>query len=422
MSSIKVFLKSGAGVAASAIFGVGLIKIIAVKSGPEGVGEFGLYRQFFQILTVLFTLGNGYSIIEGVSKATDKKKFLQLASDYVLIISLILSLLILSFSEQLSQAVFSSQKHVTLIRMTPLFILTMAYHNLMKSALSGEGKIGRSGIATSLPFLAMFLIAIISTELIDLYLYSSVGSLLLCLWLYKKVTSLVPTKEFHRLKNFESTSLSTIITGVVGFLSFLVVKAIATHRLGINQTGLLEASWSLVSYTTLVFLTSLGVYYLPKISREHDSQFRNKYFIIINGLGVLSLTILYLLNEVFISLLFTKEFMLMNKLLLLMAFGEYLKCLNWFFIFSMIGLSYKKAYVILDVIANIFFVAAVYFSDFSNIDYIGGCYIAFQGLYFIGNLLFNLKLKIIPMGLTILNLAIGIALWGLTAGIKQYAG
>jgi PST family polysaccharide transporter len=416
--SVIAFVKSGLGIGASAIFGVGLVKIIALHAGPEGVGTFGLYRQFFQILTVFFTLGNGYSIIKGASEAKDKKQFLRSTSTYVLLVSLILGINVLLLSKQISLTIFSNSEYLSLIRLTPIFILFMAYHGLVKSAYSGEGKIGLSGIITAIPFLTMFITAFFSTDLMTLYLSSSLASFLVALILFKRISYLKPFLRLKRNIHFEKTSFSTVLTGAVGFLSFLLIKAICTHRLGINQTGFLEASWSLVSYVTLIFLTSLSVYYLPKISIPHGKEFRHHFFMMINTLALISLGILCLASDFFIPFLFTNEFTIMGQLLLFMAIGEYLKCINWFFIFSMIGLSYKKAYIVLDLIANLVFVSIAYLSDVKTVESFGIYYLIFQFLYLIGNVTLNHKFKIIPFGLFVFNLVIGLSIWGVVCLVK----
>ncbi|HXH29885.1 MAG TPA: hypothetical protein VNJ01_03665 [Bacteriovoracaceae bacterium] len=420
--SVRSFLKSGIGVAISAIFGVCLIKLISYHEGPKGVGAFGLFRQFFQFLAVFYTLGSGYSIVEGLPKSKNKELFIKTASSYSLLVSVILSLLILIFQEQICLAIYSDLKNLHLIRSLPLFIVPLSILQLVKSSLSGEGFIGRSGVVTALPFVLMFAVAIYSRDLFDLYFYSSVLSFLLSLALFQKpLRSLVPKFPIERIKSLENTSISTMLTGASGFMSFLAVKAICTHKLGIWNTGLLEASWSLVAYTTLVFLTSLSVYYLPKVSADPTQvTFRNHYLTFINGIAAVSLILICLGENFFIKLLFTTEFLEMEKLLTWMALGEYLKCLNWFFIFSMIGLSYKKAYIILDLCANALLVGAVYFTDLSLLEEIGICYISFQTFYLLGNLFLNFRFKLVSTAWVVGNLGFGLLLWSALLVIKSY--
>lgn len=418
--ALKTFAKSGSGIAISAIFGVCLIKLISHHDGPEGVGAFGLFRQFFQFLAVFFTLGSGFSIVEGMPKSGNKNHFIKTACSYSFLVALTISIIVLIFQKEICLAIYSDLKNISLIRSIPLFIIPLSFHQLIKSSLNGEGYIGISGIVTALPFVTMFIVALFSRDLFDLYLYSSLISLAVSLMLFKRpLWFLIPKIPFMRLKSFEKTSISTMITGASGFLSFLTVKAICTHKLGIWHTGLLEASWSLVGYSTLVFLTSLSVYYLPKVSADQEQiGFRNHYFSLINFLALGSLMIICLGEEFFIRLLFTPEFAEMYKLLVLMAIGEYLKCLNWVFNFSMIGLSYKKAYLVLDSCANAIFVAAVFFTDLNKLEEIGFCYIIFQTCYLLGNLIINHKFKLVSNRYALGNVCLGILVWAIVFAIK----
>ncbi len=417
--SVRAFAKSGAGIALSAVFGVGLVKLISYHEGPEGVGAFGLFRQFFQFLAIFFTLGSGYSIVEGYPKARDRVAFIRIAASYALAVSLSLSALVLLFSEEICVALYSDLENLNLIRSIPLFLVPLSVHQLIKSALSAQGYIGLSGIATALPFFTMFVIALFSRELFDLYFYSGLLSFLLGLVLYRSpVRNLLPGFPLKRLESFERTTISAVVGGASGFLSFLAVKAVCTHRLGIWNTGLLEGAWSLVGYTTLIYLTSLSVYYLPKVSAEPEQKkFRDHYFTLINGLALASLGFICVFSSFFIHLLFTPEFGAMTKILVWMAIGEYLKCLNWVFIFSMIGLSYKKAYLALDLLANALFMVLLYLSTVSDLRDLGRIYIAFQVCYLLGNIALNFKHGMLRTSSVLANVGVGVFLWAILLGL-----
>lgn len=418
--SVNSFLKSGFGVLGSAIFGVALVKLISLHDGPAGVGTFGLFRQFFQFLAVFFTLGSGFSVVEGYQKAPDKSVFIKTIFNYVFFTTLIISVVVLVAAPLIHKKIFAGKDGtLSILYATPLFIIPLALHQLIKSILNGEGKIGRTGLLTSLPFMLMFLSAFISRDIFHLYLYSSVGSLAVSLWMFRKeLKNFRPSFPFKRIVSFERTSWTAMITGAMGFFCFLAVKAICTQRIGIYNTGFLEASWSLVNYTTLVFLTSLSVYYLPKISGPHPENFKNHFFTLINLLGILSLVILHLADDFIIGLLFTDEFIGMEYLLFGMAIGEYLKCLNWFFIFTMLGTSHKKQYIVVDTIANLLFVGIIYFKTFRAVEMIGVAYIAFQVFYLLVNIALNFRYRFIKLKYLFLNLALGIAVWALIIWMK----
>jgi len=411
-ANLVKLIQSGTGIVLSSIFGIGLIKVIALKGGPETLGYFGVFRQFFQLLTVIFTLGNGYAVIEGIPKTQNVRKFIQAVSGYTFWVCAILSTTTLIFSNQISGLLFNNNENLLLIRLLPFMIFAIAYTLLMRSVYAGKGKLIHSGVLWSFSYFFMFLVSLLSTGLDHLYFYGSVISFIIAIFLFKDRTLLIPKLKFERIITFEKTAISTAITGVTGFFSFLVVRAICLNELGPDDGGLLESSWNLINYTVLIFLTSLSTYYLPQISaRPNDVEFRKKFFLLINGSSLTALLILCLGKSLIIPLLFSEKFLPASTLLVLMSVGEYIKCITYFFIFSFIGLSKKKAYLILDTIANFAFIVLAMSLPTKSLESFGHIYIIYQTIYLIGALLLNFKFKVIPMHVLLSNLLLGTIIW-----------
>lgn len=408
----KKFSQSSIGIILSSIFGVGLIKIISIKSGPETLGYFGVFRQFFQLLTVIFTLGSGFAVIEGIPKAQDKKGFVQSVSGYTFCICLLLSILVFLFATPITLGLFGNLEQLNLIRLLPVMIFSIAYTLLIRSIYSAQGELVLSGIFWSLSYMFMFFVSFFSTELSDLYLYGSLASACVGIALFKDKSLLIPSIKFKRLISFEQTALATAITGITGFFSFMIVRAICVRELGPNAGGFLESSWSLINYTVLIFLTSVSAYYLPQVSERNDDQdFRKKFFNLLNILSIGSLLILCLGKGILIPLLFSEKFLPASDLLIVMSIGEYFKCLNYFFIFSLIGLAKKRSYIILDSIANLSFVLMAFLLPIKSLEFFGYIYLAYQALYLAGSIYLNQKYKIISHKFFFSHLGLGILIW-----------
>ena len=413
-ANIIKLIQSGIGIVLSSIFGIGLVKVLATKGGPETLGYFGVFRQFFQLLTVIFTLGNGYAVIEGLPKTLDIKKFTQTVSSYTFWTCTVLSIIILFFSAPITHILFGSYENINLIRMIPFMIFTVAYTLLMRSIYAGQGKLIQSGIFWSFSYFFMFLVSLISTQLDNLYFYGSVISFFIAIIFFKDRSLLTPKIKFERNIAFEKTAVSTAITGLTGFFSFLVVRAICINKLGPDAGGLLESSWNLINYCVLVFLTSLSSYYLPQISaRPSDIEFRKKFFKIINGFSLTSLIFLCWMKPVIIPLLFSKEFLPAANLVVIMSIGEYLKCLNYFFIFSLIGISRKRPYLLIDSFSNFLFIALTFILPIQELESFGYIYVAYQAFYLICSMLLNYKFKIISINTALINLIIGLSVWSI---------
>jgi len=351
-------------------------------------------------------------VIEGLKKFNDDRTFIKTVSAYTLIVCLILSFLVFPFSHTISLNLFGNLENVNLLRLLPVMILSIAYNLLIRSIYISTGYLAQAGIVMSLSYLFMFVVSLFSTELVDIYLYGSLACVFISVITFKDRKLLFPSFTFGRIKSFEKTAISTSITGVTGFLSFLIVRSICLKELGAENGGFLEASWSLVNYTTLIFLAGLGSYYLPQVSeRPEDIEFRKKFFLIINAGALTSLLILCFGKSLIIPLLFSQEFLPTSSLLDLMSVGEYLRCINFFFVFSLIGMTQKKAYIVLDTAANISFVLIALIFPVKDLQTFGFIYVAYQILYLLGSIALNSKYKMIPNKLLGLNLILGLSLW-----------
>lgn len=407
------FIKSGIGVGLSAVFGLLLLRSISKEQGPAGLATFGIYRQFLQFCAVFLTWGNGFSIIESFSKAKDKEHFTSNTFKYVLGITFLLGLTILSLSYPITLGLFDTSENWDLIALAPLIFIGMAYHGFFRFILTAKQHLITSSILQASPFVFMFFYYFLTKNLFNFFFLAYLSSALLA-FIFWKITSpqkFLIIKEGSRIRDFEKTSIATIITGAVGFLSPLIVKSISVRYLGLAMTGIIEAEYSLVSYLTLAIIAGLGTFYLGMVSTNpHDQVFRERIFIFLIPFTTAILSILVCFDQFFISLLFGQVFLRFSPSLDIFALGEMLRCINWFLIFSMIGLGYRKSYIVSDLISNAVYILAsgLIVSIWPLKVSIEYSYLLFQAIYLMLNLRFCLKVKVVQsklaIGLTALSI------------------
>jgi O-antigen/teichoic acid export membrane protein len=347
------FVKSGLGVILSAIFGLLLLRLISQDLGVEGIAIFGIYRQFIQFCTVFLSWGNGFAIIESYSKSSNKSEFTTIIFKYTLAVTLGLGLFILLIHQPITGLLFADASKSYLILLSPLIFLGLANYSFFRFILTAEKNLLLSSLLQALPFILMLISFNLSANFSLIFLFSYLLSALIAFvaWRFKSEAQLDFKYEFKRLTEFEKTSIATMITGAVGFFSPLIVKAISVHYLGLSQTGVIEAEFSLISYFTLAIISGLGTFYLGQVSEApKDINLREKTFLFLIPITAIALTVLVFFQDFFLGILFGKEILQYQPSLSLFAIGELLRCANWFFIFSMIGLSYRRTYIKLDVI------------------------------------------------------------------------
>ncbi|MBY0518504.1 MAG: hypothetical protein K2P81_16450 [Bacteriovoracaceae bacterium] len=420
---LNSFARSGAGVALSALFGLILLRLVSDQLGVEGIAEFGIYRQFIQFCTVFLSWGNGFAVIETYSKAKDKQFFTTQVFKYFQIAAILLSIVILVFSKPITLALFGSMKLFDLILFSPLVFLTLTNYSFFRFILAAKKHLLTSGLLQALPFAVMIVTFLFVPQMGVMFLVSYSASALISFFVWKHYSreELRLTEKFQRLTDFEKTSLATILTGAIGFLCPLIVKSLSVHFLGLQETGVIEAEFSLVSYLTLAIISGLGTYYLASVSEKpNDVQFRERIFLFLVPLTALALILLNSLDFIFLKLLFGEKIAQYQASLSIFSVAEMLRCINWFFIFTMIGLSYRKEYILFDSVSNALYVilSFVLLQKFANREAIEYAYLAFQGIYLVLNLQFCYKKRLISSKLALMTSFMTIALVVLSSYLK----
>ncbi len=401
----------------SAVFGLVLIKIIAVRYGPELLGEFGLYRQYLQVLTVLLTFGNGFALIEAVSK--NKEKVIPIGSYllYYLIAIAILSLLHVLIAPIVGGQIFDVEM-ARLVWVMPLTFVGLGLFHFVRSSLSGFLFSTPASLLQSLPFLIMSIMVFFMGDLPFVFMVAYLVSFLLC-FIYALPKLQVSWKlRWQRDVLFEKTSVSTILTGIAGFVSLFVVKYYTKEVLGIEYNGYLEANWSLGAYSNLIVLNGLSLFYLPLLSKlegAEQAQFMRQIFRLVGFASTLILLPLLLFHNLIFEILFSPEIAEYSHLFCYVAVAEIFRSYSWFFIFSFLSLSLKKRYIFIDLFCNsLFAIAALLMLNAKwQMQGVLLAYVLFQVVYFVANIVWFPVKKTIGyqhLGLAILNVIAFLAL------------
>ncbi len=394
------FIKSGIGVGLSAIFGLLLLRSISKEQGPEGLATFGVFRQFLQSCAVFFTCGNGMSIIESYSKAKDKEHFISNAFKYFLLITLVVGLVTILLSYPIAVGLFDNDKNWSLIALAPLIFIGMSFQAFFRLLVTAKQHLITSSLLQAAPFTLMFVFYAFSKNIFIYFILAYWVSSLFAfiLWRLTSEEKIQLNQKFSRILSFEKTSLATIITGAISFVSLLIVKSVSVHALGLSTTGVIEAESSLTGYVTLALISGLGTFYLAKVSENpHDQVFREKIFKFLIPVTTLVLSVLIYFDQFFIGLLFGKGLLFFSPSLSVFGMGELLRCMNTFFIFSMIGMGQRKSYITFELISYTVYVlaSAIIVTIWPYRESIEYSYLIFQTAYLVLNFTFCLKIKTI---------------------------
>jgi PST family polysaccharide transporter len=165
-------------------------------------------------------------------------------------------------------------------------------------------------------------------------------------------------------KNLAKFTAMALTSAVCTPLSHILIRDHLGETLGWQAAGYWEAMWRLSGAYLMLVTTTLGVYYLPKLSElqkpdELKKEILQGYKIILPVAAVCGLAI-YLLRDFIIRVLFTAEFAPMDVLFGWQMVGDTLKIGSWILAYLMLGKAMVKLFVFSEIVFAILFYTLVF--------------------------------------------------------------
>lgn len=401
---LSVSIKNSFQIIVRVIIGVLNIKVIALIAGPSGFALIGQFQNFLQLSVNIAGAGVNNGIIKLISETNNNKEkncMIINTSFTILVISgIILSCIILFFSQSLSEFLFDSLKYKYIIAGTGIYILTTALFTQMLSVINGLQKLRlfiRLNIlffVSSFTFFAIFLYFFGITSALCSIIFQSFIALTVCMYYINKLgywPRLTISKS--TLKRLSKFSLMAILAGIITPLTIILVRKAIIYHLTVYDAGIWDGIFKLS--TTYIGLATLpfSYYFLPTFSKTlGNKQLRievTQALIVLIPLLTLCGFITYLLREPLINILLSKEFNSAYSIIKWQILGDGFRVICWLFGMYLIAKEKVWTYIITELTSGILFLALTQW--LTPIYGIEGSCIA----YFVENIITTLVLIII---------------------------
>ncbi|VXB17808.1 Polysaccharide biosynthesis protein [Enhydrobacter sp. AX1] len=356
-----------------------LNKILAVYVGPSGYAAIGQFQNFIQMVTSFAGGSINTAVVKYTAEygdnPTEQRKIWQNAGTIILALSIIFSLLIIVFQKPLSLYIFHSTEYRSVFIWFGIFLIFFNFNALFLAILNGKKEILKLVIAN----IAGSVFSLVITgflayqyhilgALIALSIYQSIAffiTLILCVksdwfkfeFLFGQIDKVIAAKFGHY-------ALMALVSAVCVPLSQIVIRSLLTKEFGASYAGYWEAMTRLSGAYLMLVTTTLGVYYLPKLSElktfheiKHEVYIGYKFIFPLALMGGLAV---YLLRDWIIKLLFTESFMPMRELFLWQIIGDILKIGSWILAYLMLGKAMTKLFIITEIAFSISLVSFTY--------------------------------------------------------------
>ncbi|WP_315709044.1 lipid III flippase WzxE [Brenneria uluponensis] len=350
--------------------GVGLvvIKLLAVTFGPEGVGQAGNFRQLITVLGVLAGAGIFNGVTKYVAEYQQRPEQLNalLGTSVVVVLgcSALLAVLFLLAAAPISQLLFGSEHYQSVIRALAFIQLGIACANLFLSILKGY----RDVRGTALTIIAGSLIGLIAYYLCfqsDGYTGALVGLALVPAlvvlpagwWLRRRahigLRALMPCWDNVQAGNLAKFTLMALMTAVTMPVVYIMMRNQLAAHYNWEAVGVWQGV-STISDAYLQFITaSFSVYLLPTLSRLVDRRAIAQEVVkslkfVLPAVMAASFCI-WLLRDVVIWLLFSRQFIAMRDLFPWQLTGDVLKVGSYLFGYVVIARAALRFYLLTEV-------------------------------------------------------------------------
>lgn len=398
MKLLKTSFLSAIAVLVKTIVMFVLNKILATYVGPSGYAAIGQFQNFIQIVTSFAGGAINTAVIKYTAeyhKDENKQRLIwQNAGTIALVFSLLLTVIILLFQKRLSIYIFQDEQYQSVFVWFAISLVFFTFNSLFLAILNGKKEINKLVVANILGSILSLLVTSILVinyrllgALIALSVFQSISFLitfLLCsksAWFKLKYLFGKLDKEVSR--KFLNYAAMALVSAISIPLSQILIRSHLISEFGIQYAGYWEAMIKLSSGYLMLITTTLGVYYLPRLSEITDREETKKEIFLgykfILPVAIVGCVLVYIFRFKIIMILFSELFLPMEAIFLWQVVGDVFKIGSWILAYLMLGRAMTRLFITTEIIFSISLVGLTYL--FTNLFAFEGVTIAYMVNY-----------------------------------------
>lgn len=346
MSLIKTSFYSFISTSVSLITKLITNKITAIYLGTSGMFFLGQLKDFISLGKVASTIGTENGVIKYVADYNNTEKltpFINSALKIHLLFSIIVCLVTLIFNKPLAHYLFEDSKFSSALILLSFSFITSAVYSLIMSTFNGLKRIKTyvliNIIATIVSSIIMIILVIkfnllgaihaIAISQILVFFISIIFLRHIRKPLIRELKFKINSKYFKNLTKF---SLMAVTAPVFMLGATFFVRALINKNLGDQFAGSWEGMWRISAIYIMFLTTTFKFYLIPTFTNLNGDKLKKEVFKVwsLSLPIIIIITILvYLIKDYLIVLLFSKEFLLINSIILFHLLGDAIKINSW---------------------------------------------------------------------------------------------
>lgn len=385
------------------------VKIVAVLIGPSGMALTGQLQNLIGIIQPFSSLGMDGGVTKYIAEYKDddlrRKQIVSTSFRILIICSLLLTLVLTLFPKTISLYILGNDHYWGVVFVLGLGTLFFALNTRLLAILNGLKKyplIVRINIATSILSLLFSLALVyffrVYGALLSLVISQSI-ILLYTLYFIKKNNALKWSLA-DWLDNYDGATLKRLLKfTLMSATSILAVPLVQmsirnylTEKISLEAAGIWEGINKLSNLYLGVIISTLGIYYLPRLSEiKNKQELRKEIFLVYKFLTpvlLFGVTLVFIFKDIIISVLYSSEFHEMRILFFPQLAGDVFKILSWILAYQMLAKAMMRTFIISELLFGLTnFIASSFFVNFYGLIGVSYGYALNYFLYLLFNIL-----------------------------------
>lgn len=364
MSLVKTSLFNGIAVAVRMGTALVLNKILAIYVGPGGYAIIGQFQNLVSMIVTFATGATNTGVVKYTAEYFDDEaaqhSLWRTAGTVTAIASIVSAVAIVLFRDLLARELLHDPKLARIFFWLAGGLVFISLNALLLALLNGKKEVKRyivSNIAGSLIGLAVTgalaywyglygtLVALsINQALVFFVTFQQISR---TAWFrFRFVFGEIDRRHLKALGGYVAMALATAVATPI---SQVAVRNDLAAQFGWSYAGYWDAMWRISTiYLTFVTVT-LSLYYLPRLSEirqpaELRREIVSTYRIVVPAVTAVSLS-LYLLRDIVVWILFTRDFAPMEVLFGWQMAGDVVKISSWVLSFVMLGRGMTRLFI-----------------------------------------------------------------------------
>ncbi|NNN45445.1 MULTISPECIES: O-antigen translocase [unclassified Vibrio] len=369
MNLLKTSILSGISTLIRIISGVIITKVVATFTGPAGLAVIGQLQNIISLAMLLTgdflkTATTKYTA-EYKEQEQNKYKIWSSALKIIIFLNVVVFFVFYFFSDEISTYFLKSTEFSYVFKVFSISLPFFVLNSFLLAIINGQKDIKRYiFLNITLSIVSLLLVCLLS------YFYGITGSLIayatnqsivffITIFVVKnqpwfKVKYFFYKTELSQYKKLFGFALITFTSIIASNGSVFYIRSYLIENLSPALAGNWQAMWSLSQISLSLITMSLATYLLPTLSHLKSKVLINKELQaaikIIMPITLIISSVIYVLRDVIIMILYTTEFTAMRDLFFWQMIGNSIKVCGWLYGYVLVAKGMVKYTVSTEII------------------------------------------------------------------------